>query len=473
MLESDLIYSGIAELSSLIRKREISAAELVKIYLERIERLQPKLNAYITICGEEALASATTIDNTALKNDQYEKPLLGVPIALKDQIATRGILTTNGSLVLSDYVPHEDATVVARLKEAGAIILGKLNMSEFALAGDEDPPFGQPRNPWNTDYSPGGSSSGSGVAVSAGLCASSIGEDSGGSGRIPANYCGVVGLRPSSGLVSRHGINPVSPSFDTAGPMGRTVEDCAFLLQVIAGHDPKDALSSRRPVPDYLAGLKDGVKGVRIGVIQDFMDDENLNPEVRSAVARAITVLSELGASMSEISVPYIKSSMYALGIMIWCEGSALNRRRFESKQHLFRQSTRIGLMAGCLLPAEVYLRARQAQALIRAKILETFQNMDLLICPVSPKTAPKIKSAQKAASFPAPDYVVKRHEDGHVGFAALAGCPAISVPCGFSQSGLPIGVQIVGRPFEDATILRVAHSYEQQTNWHKHHPEL
>jgi aspartyl-tRNA(Asn)/glutamyl-tRNA(Gln) amidotransferase subunit A len=473
MLESDLLYSGMKELSSLIRKREISAAELVKTYLERIERLQPKLNAYITICGEEALASAKTIDNTALKNDQFNKPLLGMPIALKDQFATQGILTTNGSLALNDYIPEEDATVVVRLKEAGAIIIGKLNMSEFALAGDEDPPFGRPRNPWNTDCSPGGSSSGSGIAVSAGLCAGSLGEDSGGSGRVPANFCGVVGLRPSSGLVSRHGINPVAPSFDTASPMGRAVEDCAILLRVIAGYDPKDALSSRRPVPDYTAKLKDGVKGIRIGIIQDFMDDENLDPEVKSAVARAITVLSELGASVNEISIPHIKSSMHALGIMIWCEGSALNRERYKSKQHLFRQSTRIGLIAGCLLPSEVYLRARQAQALIRTQIFKAFENHDLLICPVSPKPAPKIEDAQKAASFPAPDYVVKRHEDGHVGFAALAGCPAMAVPCGFSQSGLPIGIQIIGRPFEDAIVIRVAHSYEQNTNWHKHHPEL
>jgi aspartyl-tRNA(Asn)/glutamyl-tRNA(Gln) amidotransferase subunit A len=341
------------------------------------------------------------------------------------------------------------------------------------VAGDEGPPFGQPRNPWNTDYSPGGSSSGSGVAVSAGLCAASIGEDSGGSGRVPANYCGIVGFRPSAGLVSRWGIKPVSPSFDTASPIGRTTRDCAVLLQVIAGYDKKDVLSSRRPVPDYPAMLNNGVKGIRIGIIKDFMEDTKLDSEIRAGVARATSVLREQGAFINEISIPYITLSMYALGLIIWCEGSALNRKQFESKQHLFRQSTRIGFLAGCLVPSEVYLRARQSQALIRAKVLEAFEEFDALICPVSPRTAPKIEDAKKAASFPTPDYVVKRHEDGHVGFAALAGCPAISVPCGFSRFGLPIGVQIVGRPFEDATVLCVAHAYEQSTNWHNYHPDM
>ncbi len=473
MLESDLAFSSIIELSSLIGKREISVTELVITYLERIERLQPKLNAYITVCREEALASAKIIDSTLMKDGQFRKPLLGIPVALKDQFDTRGILTTNGSLALDDYIPQEDATAVARLKEAGAIILGKLNMTEFAVAGGEDPPFGQPRNPWNTDYSPGGSSSGSGIAVSAGLCATSVGEDSGGSGRIPANFCGVVGLRPSAGLVSRCGIHPLSPSLDTASPLGRTVEDCAALLQVIAGYDPKDALSCHRPVPDYLARLREGVRGVRIGVIKEFMDDQNLDSEIKAAIGTAKTTLDDLGASITEVSISYIKQSMYALGILIWCEGAALNHKRYESKYHLFRQSTRLGFLAGCLLPSEVYLRARQAQALIRSEVLEAFQQCDVLLCPISPKLTPKIEDAEKAANFPTKEDVLRRHADGHVGFAPLAGCPAISVPCGFSQSGLPIGVQIIGRPFEDTTVLRVAHAYEQSANWHNRHPDL
>jgi aspartyl-tRNA(Asn)/glutamyl-tRNA(Gln) amidotransferase subunit A len=473
MYEMDLANMSLVELSSLIQKKETSATEVVKIYLDRIERLQSKLNAYITVCREEALISAKEIDDSLTRSNQTRKPLLGIPIALKDQFDTRGLLTTNGSLALKDHIPDEDASVVAKLKESGAILLGKLNMAEFAAAGGEDPPFGQPRNPWNVLYSPGGSSSGSGIAVSSGLCAASIGEDTGGSGRGPASFCGVVGLRPSAGLVSRFGIHSLSPSFDTASPLGRTVADCATLLQVIAGYDPKDQLSSRRPVADYLSTLREEIKGVRIGVIREFMDDQGLDREIRTITTTAINKLTDLGVSIDEVSIPYIGNSMYALGIIIWCEGAALNRKWVESKYQLIRQSTRVGFLAGCLLPVKAYLIARQAQALIRTQILEAFQKYDLLLCPTSPKLAPKIEDAKEVASFPEKEDVVRRHAEGHSGFAPLAGCPAISVPCGFSKMGLPIGLQITGRPFEDALVLRLAHAYEQITEWHNQHPSL
>jgi aspartyl-tRNA(Asn)/glutamyl-tRNA(Gln) amidotransferase subunit A len=472
MEENNLVNMSLVKLSSLIQKKEISTIEVVNTFLERIERLQPKLMAYITVCREEALISAKKI-NDSLTRGEARKPLSGIPLALKDQFETRGILTTNGSLALKANIPDADATVVAKLKGAGAIILGKLNMNEFAAAGSEDPPFGQPRNPWNTLYSPGGSSSGSGVAVSAGLCAGSIGEDTGGSIRVPASFCGVVGLRPSAGLVSRFGIHPLCPSFDTASPMGRTVADCAALLQVIAGYDPEDPLSRRRPVPNYLADLREEVKGVRIGVIKEFVEDRSLDSEVRTAIKAAVSTLSNLGASVDEISIPYIVNSMYALGVIIWCEGAALNRHWVETEYHSFRQSTRIGFLAGSLLPTKAYLMARQAQALIRTQVLEAFQKYDLLLGPTSPGIAPKIEDARKAASYPVKEDVVRRHSDGHVGFASLAGCPAISVPCGFSSAGLPIGLQITGRPFEDNLVLRVAYAYEQDTEWHNRYPGL
>jgi aspartyl-tRNA(Asn)/glutamyl-tRNA(Gln) amidotransferase subunit A len=473
MRKNELAFASLPELAALIRKKSISAEELVKTYLERIDGLQPRLNAYITVARQEAVASARVIDKALVRKCDSDKPLLGIPVALKDQISTQGILTTNGSLVLKDHIPGQDATVVARLKKAGAVILGKLNMTEFAIAGGEDPPFGEPRNPWNTDYSPGSSSSGSGIAVSAGLCAASIGEDSGGSGRIPANYCGVAGLRPSSGLVSRYGIHPASPALDTASPLGRNVADCSILLQVIAGYDPMDASTSRRPVPDYLAVMQKDIKGIRIGVIKEFMEDKNIDTEVLAAVIKAVGKLTACGASIDEVSIPYIRSSMYALGIIIWCDAAALIRKKYESKYHLFKQSTRVGLIAGSLLPSDIYLRALQAQSLIRSKILETLEKYDVLVCPTSPKPPPKIKDVRKSANFPVKDDVIKRHADAHTAFAPLAGCPAISIPCGFSKSGLPVGLQITGRPFEDATILRVAHAYEQGTDWHNHHPEL
>jgi aspartyl-tRNA(Asn)/glutamyl-tRNA(Gln) amidotransferase subunit A len=242
---------------------------------------------------------------------------------------------------------------------------------------------------------------------------------------------------------------------------------------VIAGYDPKDQLSSRRPVPDYLSNLREEVKGVRIGLIREFMDDQGLDREVRTVTTTAINKLTDLGVSIDEVSIPYIGNSMYALGIIIWCEGAALNRRWVESKYQLIRQSTRVGFLAGCLLPAKAYLIARQAQALIRTQILEAFQKYDLLLCPTSPKLAPKIEDTIEVASFPGKEDVVRRHAEGHSGFAPLAGCPAISIPCGFSKIGLPIGLQITGRPFEDALVLRVAHAYEQITEWHNQHPSL
>jgi aspartyl-tRNA(Asn)/glutamyl-tRNA(Gln) amidotransferase subunit A len=470
MQKDELTYLSIMELSSLIWKKEISATELVKKYLERIERLQYGLKAYITVCDEEALASARAIDESRKK---VEGPLMGVPIALKDQFKTMGVLTTNGSLVLRDHIPAEDATVVIKLKKAGAVLLGKLNMSEFAAAGGEDMPFGEPRNPWNLEYSPGGSSSGSGIAVAAGLCAGSIGEDTGGSGRSPANACGVAGLRPSSGLVSRYGMYPFSPSLDSASPIARTVADCAILLRETAGYDRKDPLSSRLPVPDYLASLGENIKGVRIGVIHELVHHPGFDPEVNTAIQTAITVMTGLGASINEISIPYINHSMYALGIIVWSEGAALNRKWLETGYQRLKQSTRLGFLAGSLLPSKVYQMARQAQGLIRSQTLEALEKYDVLLCSTSPVLTPKIEDAKKTANFPKKEDVVRRHDAGHLGFAPLAGCPAISVPCGFSQAGLPIGLQIVGRPFDESTVLHVAHAYERSTRWHNFHPDL
>ena len=388
MQNANLTYMSLAELSSLILEKDISALEITKTFLDRIDELQTKLNAYITICREEALNSAKVIDRALTRGTPPNKPLIGIPVALKDQIDTSGILTTSGSLALSGNVPLEDATVVSKLKKAGAVILGKLNMNEFAAAGGENPPFGQPCNPWNLDYSPGGSSSGSGIAVSAGLCGISVGEDSGGSGRIPASYCGVVSIRPSSGLVSRYGIHPLSPSLDSASPLGRTVADCAALLQAIAGYDSKDALSSRRPVPNYIARLGKNIKGIQVGVISEFLKDPDLDPEIGAATKIAIAVLADLGACVEEVSIPYVTHSMYAVGTIVWCEGAALNRHLLESKGDLFQQSTRLGFIAASLLPAKAYMAARQAQAIIRRQVLESFQRYDLLLSPTFPKLA-------------------------------------------------------------------------------------
>ena len=290
----ELAYLGAARLASLVRERRVSPVELVRVYLERIERLDARLRAYITVLPEAALEAAHKAEAAVLRGEALA-PLHGVPYAVKDQFDTASVRTTLGSRILRHHAPVEDATVISRMTGAGALLLGKLNMTEFALGGTREFPFGQPRNPWNPDHDPGGSSSGSGIAVAAGLCAVSLGEDTGGSVRTPASWCGVVGLRPTWGRVSRHGSFPLSWSMDTPGPLARTVEDTALVLRIIAGQDPRDPLTSRRPVPDYAAALDAGVEGLRIGILREltFGADFRLNAVV-SAVFFVVVVAEVL-----------------------------------------------------------------------------------------------------------------------------------------------------------------------------------
>ncbi|RPH83988.1 MAG: hypothetical protein EHM88_05390, partial [Candidatus Rokuibacteriota bacterium] len=298
------LFLGAARLAALVRARQVSPVELVQAYLDRIDRLDGRLHAYITVTGDGALDAARRAE--AAGRSGGLGPLHGVPFAVKDQFATRGVRTTAGSRILADHVPDEDATVVARLVAAGGILLGKLNLTEFALGGTIHFPFGQPRNPWNTDHDTGGSSAGSAVAVAAALCAVSLGEDTGGSVRTPASWCGVAGHRPTWGLVSRHGCIPLSWSLDAPGPLGRTVEDCALVLGVIAGADARDALTARRPVPDYRSALTGDVRGLRVGVIRELTDGVETDPEVHDAVMAAAGVLGALGAKVEPVSVPLV-----------------------------------------------------------------------------------------------------------------------------------------------------------------------
>jgi len=301
----ELAFLGAAKLASLVRERRVSPVELVRVYLKRIERLDARLRAYITVLPETALETARKAETAVMRGDALG-PLHGVPYAVKDQFDTAGVLTTLGSRILRHHVPVENATAISRLNEAGGLLLGKLNLTEFALGGTREFPFGQPRNPWNPDHDPGGSSSGSGIAVAAALCAASLGEDTGGSVRTPASWCGVVGLRPTWGRVSRHGSFPLSWSMDTAGPLTRTVEDAALLLRVIAGHDPRDPLTSRRPVPDYVVALDAGVRGLRIGIIRELTFAGDTDVEVRGAVLEAARRLQELGATVEETSLSLV-----------------------------------------------------------------------------------------------------------------------------------------------------------------------
>ncbi len=393
---------------------------------------------------------------------------MGVP----DGIYTKGVLTSAGSRVLADHVPEEDSTIVERLREAGAVLLGKLNLSEFAVGGTIDHPFGTPRNPWNTDRSAGASSSGSGIAVASGLCAGALGSDTGGSVRGPSSFCNVVGIRPTYGRVTRHAVVPMAWSLDTVGPMTRTVEDCALMLHAIAGHDPRDASSSSEPVPDYTASIDDGVRGLRIAMPREMFDFEGLDPEVHDAVTMAVGVLEELGASSEPVSLPASERSGAVFISIADVECAAFHSKWLHTRADDYDWSTRTRLESAALAPATAYIRAGRARALVRREMLEALKTHDVLVMPTGPVPPPSIEASTGSPG----GYYQGRLDLGRRRYtspAALAGLPALSVPCGFSKDGLPIGAQIVGRHFAEETVFRVGRAYEAATEWHDMHPDL
>ena len=471
-MNGDIVFLSATRQAELIRAKQLSPVELVRAYLERIERFDGRLRAYVTVCRETALADARRAENAVMDGVPLA-PLHGVPFAVKDQFATRGVRTTAGSRILADHVPDDDATVVARLTAAGGILLGKLNLTEFALGGTIRFPFGQPRNPWNTEHDTGGSSAGSGAAVAAALCSVALGEDTGGSVRTPASWCGVAGHRPTWGLVSRHGCLPLAWSLDAAGPLGRTVEDCALTLGLIAGNDPRDPLTTRRPVPDYRAALSGDLRGLRIGVIRELTHGAETDPEVRDAVIRATGLLARHGAEIEEVSLPLVPSAGAAFMAICDSEGAGRHQHWLRTRAGDYDQGTRRRLLAAGLLPASLLHKAQQARALIREQVLDALARYDVLVAPTSHRPAPAI------ATFTAP--ITSKTDAAERFFtrrsfttpASLAGVPALAVPCGFSTSGLPLSLQILGRRFEDATVLRVGHAYEQATDWHHRRPPL
>jgi aspartyl-tRNA(Asn)/glutamyl-tRNA(Gln) amidotransferase subunit A len=468
----DLAWLGVAEAAALIRSRELSPVELVQAYLERIDRLDGELRAYITVCREEALAAASAAEREIARGASAG-PLHGVVIAVKDQFHVRGVVTTAGSRVTGRRVAEADATVVARLRSAGAIILGTLNLSEFALGGTLAPPFGQPRNPWDRERDPGGSSSGSGIAAAAALASGTLGEDTGGSIRSPASWCGVVGLRPTWGLVSRAGCIGVSWSMDAPGPIARSVEDCALLLQAIAGRDPLDSMTSRRPVPDGVASLDDGVRGLRIGAIRELCESDDTAPEVRAAVGRALAALADLGAVVETVTLPLVRRAGAVFMALADSEAAGLHHRHLREQPRDYDAGTRRRLLAASALPAALYHQATRARALIRAELGAALERCDLLAAPTSPNHAPLISAG--AAPLSSGDEAARRFFErrSYTTPASLAGVPALSLPCGFTASGLPIGLQLIGRRFGEPAVLRAGHAYERATAWHTRRPPL
>ena len=464
-------FLSAAELGALIKSREISPVEATQAYLDRIEKVDGKLNAYITICRDEALADARRTEQEIVAGG-YKGPMHGIPVAVKDQFYTRGIRTTGGSNILKDLVPEEDATVVANLKQAGAVLLGKLNMSEFAMGDAFHHPYGRPRNPWDLSRNPGTSSSGSGAATAAFLCATSLGEDTGGSIRGPAAFCGLTGIRPSWGRVSRYGVLGASWSMDIAGPISRTVTDCAITLAAIAGYDPKDPYTWDVPVPDYLAAMTGDVRGLKVGVINERVHTSAVDADVRDGVVKAISVLGELGANVEEVSISLIADSAPISAAVTAVDAVNVHQEGIRDHLDQYDHNIQIRLLTGSIMPAQAHQKAVRLREMLRRQIMEALENVDVLVMPTSSIPASLLPTK---AGVNSKEEVLEGFA-GRRGFTApfnLASLPALSVGCGFTPGNLPIGLQIAGKPFDESTVFRVAHAYQQATDWHLRRPPV
>ena len=466
MEPNEVCYLTIAETAAALRRKEISPIEITDALLARIEILDAKLHSFITLTAELARQQARQAEQE-LRSGTDRGPLHGIPIALKDLYMTQGIRTTCHSAVLENWVPEIDATTFTKLREAGAILLGKLGMHEFAFGGPSiDAPFPAVRNPWNTDHIPGGSSSGSGAALAAGLCYGALGSDTGGSIRTPSSHCGIVGIKPTYGRVSRYGVVPLSWSLDHAGPMARSVEDCAILLQAIAGFDAKDPASADVAVPNFQSGLGGGIKGLRIGVPRSGWFDENLgvDRQTEAVFNQALNVLEGLGAIVSNIDGKPFSRARKANQTILVCEAYAYHEKTFQETPMRFGTSVRRRMLEGAFLSAADYLTAQRARAVLNEQIAANFTKLDVFAVPGAPRPPEAFATLDPNEQNRRPNFTNPFN---------LTGLPAISVPSGFTDGNLPAGLQIVAPPFEEATALRAAYAYEQATEWHKRKPVL
>ena len=468
---SELPFLSVAELGRLIRSREVSPVEATEAYLERIDRIDGELNSYITVCHDEARQAAREAEQ-AIAAGQYRGPLHGLPVAVKDQFDTAGIRTTYGSALEWDHVPTSDAVVVAKLKAAGAVLLGKLNLSEFALGESFHHPGGQPRNPWDVTRNPGISSSGSAAATAAFLCASALAEDTGGSTRIPAAWSGLTGLRPTWGLVSRRGVAGVSWSMDTVGPITHSAEDCALTFQAIAGHDPHDPYSWSGPVPDYAQEIQGGIDGLRVGVLREKVAEGGLEPGVRQVMESAVAQLGELGATGREVSIPIVENAGAVSKCITDMDGAAVHYERLKTRIAEYDHNTRVRLLTAILTPAQAFYKAQKVRTLIRQSVLEALEEVDVIVLPTSPTGAPLLPAE---AGIKSQDDARSRISGvrNFTGAFNVANLPALSIPCGFTDDNLPLSLQLVGKPMADGLLMRVAHAYQQATDWHLRRPPL
>jgi aspartyl-tRNA(Asn)/glutamyl-tRNA(Gln) amidotransferase subunit A len=456
---------GLGEASGLVRAGSVSPVELARACLARIEAVDPQLNAFITVTADSALAAARVAEEE-IRRGRWRGPLHGIPIALKDLVDTEGVRTTAASALYRDRVPSEDAEIVSRLKTAGAVLLGKLNLHEFAYgASTVVSAFGPVRNPWSLAHSAGGSSAGSAAAVAAGLCYGAIGSDTGGSIREPAAYCGIVGLKPTFGRVSTRGVVPLAWSLDHVGPMTRRVRDAALMLQPIAGPDARDEASSTAPVPDYASALE-RTGELRLGIPRAGFY-ETLDPEIDASVEQAIGVLRTLGARPRDVSIDVGHDAAVAV---LRAEAYAYHEASTAKHPGLYQPETLRRIRGGADVTASAYILARRRLETLRRCVRSVFDDVDLLVTPTTPVMPSTLAELQADMDAVRPrEFLMLRNTRP---FNAL-GLPTISVPCGITKAGLPIGLQITGAPFDETRVLALAHAYEQATDWHTRRPAL
>ncbi len=467
---ADLAYASVSDLAPMLRSGALSPVALTQAALDRTSRLNPKLNAYLKVFEDGALNAAREAERE-IKAGRYRGPLHGIPIGLKDLVDVAGQVTTGGTKILRDNVAKQDATVTRRLRDAGAIITGKLAMVEFAMgATGLNPHYGDTPNPWDATRVACGSSSGSAAAVAAGLVVGALGSDTGGSIRMPAAVCGIAGLKPTYGRISRHGVLDLSWSCDHVGPMARRVSDCAHMMNALAGHDPADPASSTAPVPDFAAGLGQGLRGIRLGVPQHYFFDD-VDPEVEKAVRTAVALMERNGAEVVKVAMPWVAVGRAINMRVVMPEAVAVHEKWIAERPQDYSPEVRARILADITTPAIDYIRAQRARRWFSAQMAEAMRGVDVLVTPTVPTQTPTIE-----ACTPPPG----GHEgrDGQrlaifTGVFNATGQPSLSVPCGFTKDGMPIGMMITGKPFDEVNVLRVRDAYESLTAWHNRHPPV
>ena len=485
----ELPFLSIGEASRLVKKGEISPVELTESVLDRITKFDGDLNTYITVMGEKAMDAARTAEKV-IASGSYRGPLHGIPIGLKDIFVMKGVPATCGSKMLENFFPPYDAAVTKKIVDAGAVVMGKNNMDEFAMGSStETSYFGPTKNPWDTGRVPGGSSGGSAAATAASLCLGSIGTDTGGSIRQPASFCGVVGMKPTYGRVSRFGMIAFASSLDQAGPITKTVEDAAIILNAISGHDPMDSTCVNSPVPDYTLSLKDDIKGMKVGVPSEYFV-QGMDAEVENAARKAIALVKDLGGEIVEISLPHTEYAVVTYYIIAPSEASSnlarydgvkygyrtanadtLRDMYFKTRAEGFGSEVKRRIMLGTYALSAgyydaYYLKAQRVRTLIKKDFDDAFKKVDVIMAPTAPEVA--FRFGEKTG-----DPIKMYLSDVLTIPCNIAGLPGISVPCGFSSDGLPIGIQVLGKPFDEGSVLHVAHAYEQNAGLRGRRPGI